>query len=248
MSLKYKSNGTFTDLNEIVVTPNLTTKTITANGTYNAISDNVEGYSSVTVAVLPPPDYISEGLAFALKPLLSVENITLDQTRRFSITSGMTIEAEMMIGSEQGICRIFELKQGSSKVCNFCMRNSTEVEAQVFGGDSGSWATTYNQPFLVPPRDKKFHFSMLVDNTSLVAYVKINDTLVATWDVSGISGFSAYSESQFTAFSARRAYDVTVRDATYCTLENVHVYSRPLTAQEQTHNFDIAKVEYELEV
>ena len=32
-------------------TPTLTTKNITANGTYNASSDNADGYSSVTVAV-----------------------------------------------------------------------------------------------------------------------------------------------------------------------------------------------------
>lgn len=35
------------------IEPDLTTKSITANGTYNASSDNVDGYSSVTVSVQP---------------------------------------------------------------------------------------------------------------------------------------------------------------------------------------------------
>lgn len=44
----YRSSGTITP-----VVPTLITKSITENGTYNASSDNADGYSSVTVAVQP---------------------------------------------------------------------------------------------------------------------------------------------------------------------------------------------------
>ena len=50
----YRSSGT-----ETIIAPDLTTKSITANGTYNASSDNADGYSSVTVNV-PTTPIISE--------------------------------------------------------------------------------------------------------------------------------------------------------------------------------------------
>ena len=50
----YRSSGT-----ETIIAPDLTTKSITANGTYNASSDNADGYSQVTVNV-PTTPIISE--------------------------------------------------------------------------------------------------------------------------------------------------------------------------------------------
>ena len=50
----YRSSGT-----ETIVAPDLTTKSITENGTYNASSDNADGYSQVTVNV-PTTPIISE--------------------------------------------------------------------------------------------------------------------------------------------------------------------------------------------
>lgn len=44
--VEYRSSGT-----ETIITPTLVTKNITDNGTYNASSDNADGYSSVTVAL-----------------------------------------------------------------------------------------------------------------------------------------------------------------------------------------------------
>lgn len=46
-----KQNGIPAIVKEVVVQPSLGTKNITANGTYNASSDNYDGYSSVTVNV-----------------------------------------------------------------------------------------------------------------------------------------------------------------------------------------------------
>lgn len=53
MSL-YKGSQRITPIFNIGSVPTLTTKTITSNGTYNASSDNADGYSSVTVSV---PEY-----------------------------------------------------------------------------------------------------------------------------------------------------------------------------------------------
>ena len=47
----YSSSGVKTQGTGTVPSPTLITKNITANGTYNASSDNADGYSSVTVSV-----------------------------------------------------------------------------------------------------------------------------------------------------------------------------------------------------
>ena len=49
-----KQNGIPAIVKEVGVQPSLGTKNITANGTYNASSDNYDGYSSVTVSVPQP--------------------------------------------------------------------------------------------------------------------------------------------------------------------------------------------------
>ena len=57
-----KQNGIPAIVKEVGVQPSLGTKNITANGTYNASSDNYDGYSSVTVNVPGPSGtkYISD--------------------------------------------------------------------------------------------------------------------------------------------------------------------------------------------
>ncbi len=46
-----KTNAVPAVVKEVIVPPSLGTKTVTVNGTYNASSDNYDGYSSVTVSV-----------------------------------------------------------------------------------------------------------------------------------------------------------------------------------------------------
>lgn len=51
MHIKSPTGTPDIDIGSVRVKPSTTTKTITANGTYNASSDNVDGYSAVTVNV-----------------------------------------------------------------------------------------------------------------------------------------------------------------------------------------------------
>lgn len=55
MSLNIKTSTGLKRINSARVKPSTTTKTITENGTYNAASDGVDGYSAVTVNVPTPP-------------------------------------------------------------------------------------------------------------------------------------------------------------------------------------------------
>ena len=80
----YRSSGT-----ETIVAPDLTTKSITANGTYNASSDNADGYSQVTVNV-PTTPIISE---------TDWNNLTDAQKR----TYGLVIIQQANSGYKRGI-------------------------------------------------------------------------------------------------------------------------------------------------
>lgn len=57
--------------------PTLVTKTITENGTYNAASDNADGYSSVTVNVQGSGGYANDDFADRTKPV-GVVNVPAD--------------------------------------------------------------------------------------------------------------------------------------------------------------------------
>ena len=80
------ANIGFDEVNVNVDIPELITKTITANGTYNASADNADGYSSVTVNV-PMPKYY--GIPAANWALLETEETgTPDFTGLTSIHEG----------------------------------------------------------------------------------------------------------------------------------------------------------------
>ena len=60
MSLGVKTANGIQRIHSVRVKPTTTTKTVTANGTYTASTDGVDGYSSVTVNVPIPPTQIEE--------------------------------------------------------------------------------------------------------------------------------------------------------------------------------------------
>lgn len=68
----YNADEGYTGLGEVTVNLPLDTKTITINGTYNASSDDLEGYSSVTVEVADIPAVVEE---LNVIPTTSTQNI-----------------------------------------------------------------------------------------------------------------------------------------------------------------------------
>ena len=92
--------------------PTLITKNITANGTYNAASDNADGYSSVTVNVpeIAMPDYIKNGLRIFIQPntIASSSNVpvigkegvfAIDENDSLDLSNGATISTIFKIPS-----------------------------------------------------------------------------------------------------------------------------------------------------
>ena len=136
-------NGKLTTVSSLIgnissgfVEPDLTTKNITANGTYNASSDNADGYSSVTVDV---------------EPDLTTKNITANGTYNASsdnvdgyssvivnvpITSGTTIPTK-------------DYSTNALKYCDLtdCHGNLTIIYGCI---DLGSLTWTYNTSTATP--------------------------------------------------------------------------------------------------
>ena len=79
MSLGIKTAQGIQRIHSVRVKPTAVAKTITANGTYNASSDGVDGYSSVTVAVPIPPIQIEE---FSLGTITPNTYIDVDNGQR----------------------------------------------------------------------------------------------------------------------------------------------------------------------
>lgn len=92
--------------------PTLITKTITANGNYNAASDNADGYSGVTVNVpeITMPNYIKNGLRIFIQPntVASSSNIPvigkesvfeIDENESLDLSNGATISTIFKIPS-----------------------------------------------------------------------------------------------------------------------------------------------------
>lgn len=92
--------------------PTLITKSITANGSYNAASDNADGYSSVTVNVpeIAMPDYIKNGLRIFIQPntialssnvpVIGKEGVfAIDENESLDLSNGATISTIFKIPS-----------------------------------------------------------------------------------------------------------------------------------------------------
>lgn len=77
------------DITSQVLTPGTKTKTITANGTYDAVSDNASGYSSVTVNVPDPPNvqaYMGYATVTATSYTATVVSIVVAKTGQYNIS------------------------------------------------------------------------------------------------------------------------------------------------------------------
>ena len=72
----YTADSGYTGLGEVTVALPLDTKTITVNGTYTASSDDLQGYSSVTVNVADVPAVVKE---LSVIPTTSVQTIRPEQ-------------------------------------------------------------------------------------------------------------------------------------------------------------------------
>lgn len=73
------------EISQISGSATLGTKSITQNGTYNASSDNYDGYSSVTVSVPALPSYMSIQDVTVAATSETLENIPYDNTRTVGV-------------------------------------------------------------------------------------------------------------------------------------------------------------------
>ena len=249
--------------------PTLITKLITANGSYNAASDNADGYSGVTVNVpeIAMPDYIKNGLRIFIQPntIASSSNVPvigkesvfeIDEDESLDLSNGATISTIFKIPSNYNaeawnkIHEVF-MSNGSRIITGIRYYNSAvRVFLNGYVGQTADegWA----RDVAVIERGAYVHVTTvyLFDNARTIKFY-INGVLAAT--ATGVGSSASYLnnaianqfsilESCFTTYSVSSVE----RHPPYSTYIDCTLYDRILTDQEIATNFNAANETYHL--
>ena len=149
-----KQNGVPAIVKEVGVQPSLGTKNIVANGTYNASSDNYDGYSSVTVNV--PASTVSEPyLEYEIAQISSTSSVIRPSrtTSHLIPLSGFTTidsycfaRAYLYNTAISGTATFTDLKDIATEYsCYFMFSNSTitGISCPVLTSVTGNYAMAY---------------------------------------------------------------------------------------------------------
>lgn len=250
-------------------TPTLITKTITANGSYNAASDNADGYSSVTVNVpeIAMPDYIKNGLRIFIQPntIASSSNIpvigkegvfAIDENESLDLSNGATISTIFKIPSNYNaeawnkIHEVF-MSNGSRIITGIRYYNSAvRVFLNGYVGQTADEGWARDIAVIEPGAYVHVTTVYLFDNARTIKFY-INGVLAAT--ETGVGSSALYLnnaivnqfsilDSCFTGSSMSSAE----RHPPYSTYIDCTLYDRILTDQEVATNFNAANETYHL--
>ena len=202
----------------------LTTKTITSNGTYPASSDNADGYSSVTVAVVPTSPYVT-GILYDLDNFFD----RIDFRNDLPLSNGLTIESCFLMGSnEASVARFINgLEYDSSDgpiILSFDTYNSVRraelnfYEWVLEADDSNSFDI---------PIGELATLSAVLTTTSWALY--LNGTLMT-------SGLKNNEGRTVDGFCFGKGYGRVDRTLLHTTIYSTRAYNRALTAAEIAAN------------
>lgn len=249
--------------------PTLITKNITANGTYNAASDNADGYSGVTVNVpeIAMPDYIKNGLRIFIQPntIASSSNVpvigkegvfAIDENESLDLSNGATISTIFKIPSNynaEAWNKIHEvyMSNGSRIITGIRYYNSAvRVFLNGYVGQTADEGWARDVAVIEPGAYVHVTTVYLFDNARTIKFY-INGVLTAT--VTGVGSSASYLNNaianQFSildsCFTGASISGVT-RHPPYSTYIDCTLYDRILTDQEIATNFSAANETYHL--
>ena len=249
--------------------PTLITKSITANGSYNAASDNADGYSGVTVNVpeIAMPDYIKNGLRIFIQPntIASSSNIPvigkesifeIDENDSLDLSNGATISTIFKIPSNYNaepwnkIHEVF-MSNGSRIITGIRYYNSAvRVFLNGYVGQTADEGWARDVAVIEPGAYVHVTTVYLFDNDRTIKFY-INGVLTAT--ATGVGRGGSYLNNavvnQFSildsCFTGSSISGVT-RHPPYSTYIDCTLYDRILTDQEIATNFNAANETYHL--
>lgn len=250
-------------------TPTLITKTITANGSYNAASDNADGYSSVTVNVpeIAMPDYIKNGLRIFIQPntIASSSNVpvigkegvfAIDENESLDLSNGATISTIFKIPSNytndrwNKIHEVF-MSNGSRIITGIRYYNSAvRVFLNGYVGQTADEGWARDIAVIEPGAYVHVTTVYLFDNARTIKFY-INGVLTAT--ATGVGSSASYLNNaivnQFSILQScyNDADGISgKRHPPYSTYLDCTLYDRILTDQEIATNFNAANETYHL--
>lgn len=251
--------------------PILITKNITANGTYNAASDNADGYSGVTVNVpeIAMPDYIKNGLRIFIQPntIASSSNVpvigkesvfAIDENESLDLSNGVSISMVFKLPSNYS-----DSEYTWNKLHEAFLSNGSRIMTAIRW--SGSAARVILNAYTRTNSDdgaardvatvelgKYVHITTvyLFDNDRTVKFY-VNGILAYT--ATGVGSSTSYlSGAIVNQFSImENCYTAgtlasSVRHPPYSTYLDCALYDRILTDQEIATNFNAANETYHL--
>lgn len=253
--------------------PTLIMKNITANGTYNAASDNADGYSGVTVNVpeISMPDYIKNGLRIFIQPntIASSSNIpvigkegvfAIDENESLDLSNGATISTIFKIPSNYStlynatswnkIHEVF-MSNGSRIITGIRYYNSAvRVFLNGYVGQTADEGWARDVAVIEPGAYVHVTTVYLFDNARTIKFY-INGVLTAT--ATGVGSSASYLNNaianQFSILQScyNDADGISgKRHPPYSTYIDCTLYDRILTDLEIATNFNAANETYHL--
>lgn len=253
--------------------PTLITKSITANGSYNAASDNADGYSGVTVNVpeIAMPDYIKNGLRIFIQPntIASSSNVPvigkesvfeIDEDESLDLSNGATISTIFKIPSNyssysysQNWNKIHEvfMSNGSRIITGMRYYNSAvRVFLNGYVGQTADEGWARDVAVIEPGAYVHVTTVYLFDNDRTIKFY-INGVLTVT--ATGVGSSASYLNNaianQFSILESCFTSDSLSsgqRHPPHSTYLDYALYDRILTNQEIATNFNAANETYHL--
>lgn len=254
-------------------TPTLITKSITANGSYNAASDNADGYSSVTVNVpeIATPNYVKNGLRIFIQPntialssnvpVIGKEGVfAIDENESLDLSNGATISTIFKLPSDYSTLynatawnKIHEVfMSNGSRIITGIRYNDSAVRVFLNGyvGQTADEGWARNIAVIEPGAYVHVTTVYLFDNARTIKFY-INGVLTAT--ATGVGSSASYLNNaianQFSILQScyNNADGISgKRHPPNSTYLDCTLYDRILTDQEIATNFNAANETYHL--
>ena len=253
--------------------PTLITKSITANGTYAASTDQVDGYSSVNVSVpgIAMPEYIKNGLRIFIQPNTVASNsnvpvigkesvFEIDEDESLDLSNGATISTIFKIPSNYStlynatywnkIHEVF-LSNGSRIITGIRYYNSAvRVFLNGYVGQTADEGWARDIAVIEPGAYVHVTTVYLFDNARTIKFY-INGVLAYT--ATGVGSSTSYLTNaianQFSILQScytGSSMSSVERHPPHSTYIDCTLYDRILTDQEVATNFNAANETYHL--
>ena len=220
-------------IGSVRVKPSTTTKNITANGTYTASTDSVDGYSAVTVAV-PLPDYASDGLVLSCMDANAINTWTSYKLNWYLLSTGFSIDVHMkftdfVTSQSQTEAVIVDTRKASDDRYSLRIKKLSN-KYEIIGNKNSTWihSATVDSSYVVD-ENEPHTFTLTADSEGVVKIFCDGVLWGSETVAAGVLG-TIYRE--FTIFTSYDEAANWTLGRTYRTVDRLMLYNRALDLSE----------------